>query len=266
MPGDPAHPTDYGEINGVLEYLLFAVRTILGPRFVGLYLDGSLAIGDFHPDRSDIDFVVVTDGELSDDNVLALKAMHARIAAEVPKWGSELEGSYIPRRALQGHDPQPGEHPYIDRGTGSLDIVRHESGYWVIHRHMLREHGVTVAGPDPLTLIDPVGPGELRQAVLSILREWWMPMLANPAPLERSLFGYRCYAILTMCRMLYTMDRGTVVTKSIAADWALETLDHRWHTRIHRELAWSRELPPAVNETMEFIRYTHSRCQQLGDS
>ena len=29
-----------------------------------MYLDGSLAIGDFDPGKSDLDFVVVTDGEL----------------------------------------------------------------------------------------------------------------------------------------------------------------------------------------------------------
>ena len=54
--------TPYPEINCVLEELLSRVRAILGRRFVGMYLDGSLAIGDFEADKSDLDFVVVTDG------------------------------------------------------------------------------------------------------------------------------------------------------------------------------------------------------------
>jgi hypothetical protein len=40
-------------------------------------------------------------------------------------------------------------------------MVHPENGYWVIHRHMLREHGVVLAGPPPHTLIDPVQPDEL---------------------------------------------------------------------------------------------------------
>jgi hypothetical protein len=57
--------TPYPQINAVLQELLSGVRAILGRRLVGMYLDGSLGIGDFDPDKSDLDFVVVTDGELS---------------------------------------------------------------------------------------------------------------------------------------------------------------------------------------------------------
>ncbi|HEV8716188.1 MAG TPA: nucleotidyltransferase domain-containing protein, partial [Candidatus Binatia bacterium] len=169
--------TGYSEVNSVLQELLSGARTLLGHRFIGMYLDGSLAIGDFEPDKSDIDFVVVTEGELSPEMVVALKALHDRIAAGVSKWAKELEGSYIAQRALR-HDRRPAAHPYIDRGS-TLAMVHQESGYWVIHRHMLREHGVVLAGPLPRTLIDPVQPAELREAVRGILREWWMPMLLD---------------------------------------------------------------------------------------
>src|SRR2546426_9706225 len=93
----------------------------------GMYLDGSLAIGDFEPDKSDLDFVVVTDGELSDETFRDLQAMHERIATGTSKWVKELEGSYIPQRALR-HDPRPAAHPYIDRRS-TLAVVRQESGY-----------------------------------------------------------------------------------------------------------------------------------------
>ena len=244
--------TPYPEINAVLQVLLSGVEAILGPRFVGMYLDGSLGIGDFDPDKSDVDFVVVTDGELLGETCGDLKTMHLRIATGASKWGRELEGSYISQRALR-HDPRPAAHPYIDRGS-TLSMVHQESGYWVIHRHMLREHGVVLAGPAPRTLIDPVHPSELREAVLGILREWWMPMLVD-APLLQNSF-YRCYAVLTMSRMLYTIRHGTIVSKPVAARWAEEALNRRWAPLIRVALAWSREVPPDLNETLAYIRYT----------
>jgi hypothetical protein len=149
-----AAPTNYPEINSVLQELLSGARGILGDHFVGMYLDGSLAIGDFEPDKSDLDFVVVTASEVSSDTFGALKTMHDRIASGASKWARELEGSYISQRALR-HDRRPAAHPYIDRGS-VLAIVQQESGYWPIHRHMLRDHGVVLAGPLPQTLIDPV--------------------------------------------------------------------------------------------------------------
>src|SRR2546422_5734003 len=192
------------EINSVLQALLLGVRAILGRCFVGMYLDGSLAIGDFEPDKSDLDFVVVTDGELSDETFRDLKAMHERIATGTSKWVRELEGSYIPQRALR-HDRRPAAHPYIDRGS-TLAMVHQESGYWVIDRQMLREHGVVLAGPPPRTLIDCVQPSELREAVRGVLREWWLPMLVDTRPLRNSF--YRCYAILTMSRTVCASVMG----------------------------------------------------------
>jgi len=251
--------TVYPEVNAVLQELLSGARALLGPRFVGMYLDGSLAIGDFDPGKSDLDFVVVTDGELPPQTFAALETMHVPIAAGASRWGKELEGSYIPMRALR-LDPRPGPHPYIDRGS-TLDIVHHESGYWVIHRHILREHGVVLVGPPPRTLIDPVHPAELGEAVRGILREWWMPMLREGPLLQNSF--YRCYAVLTMSRMLYTMRHGTIVTKPVAARWAQEALDARWTPLIRDALAWSREVAPDLDQTLAYIRYT---CEHGGQT
>jgi len=78
------HPTSYPEVNALLEELLESVQAILGSHFVGLYLDGSLTSGDFDQD-SDIDLVVVTDDEISDDLFAALQAMHERIAT-IDSW------------------------------------------------------------------------------------------------------------------------------------------------------------------------------------
>jgi len=57
--------TPYPEINAVLHELRSGAQAIRGRQLVGVYLDGALAIGGFEPDRSDIDFVMVTEGEYS---------------------------------------------------------------------------------------------------------------------------------------------------------------------------------------------------------
>jgi Domain of unknown function (DUF4111) len=254
-----AVPTNDPEINSVLQELLLGAQSILADHFVGMYLDGSLAIGDFEPDKSDLDFVVVTASDVSSDTFGALKAMHDRIASGASKWARELEGSYISQRALR-YDQRPAAHPYIDRGS-VLATVQHESGYWPIHRHVLREHGVVVAGPPPPTLIDPVQPEELREAARGILREWWRPMLVDGPLLQNSF--YRCYAVLTMSRILYTIRHGAIVTKPIAARWAQQALDRRWTPLIQHSLMWSREVLPGLGETLAFIGYTCEYGDQI---
>jgi hypothetical protein len=40
-------PTPYAELNGVLAHLLVGARAALKDNFVGAYLQGSFAVGDF---------------------------------------------------------------------------------------------------------------------------------------------------------------------------------------------------------------------------
>ncbi len=60
-------PTPYPEVDAALHYFHVGAQTALGPLFRGMYLTGSLALGDFDPRRSDIDFIVVTDGDVTAD-------------------------------------------------------------------------------------------------------------------------------------------------------------------------------------------------------
>ena len=252
-------PTPYPDVNAVLDELLSGVREILGERFVGLYLDGSLATGDFNPQRSDIDFLVATTSEIPDEQVLALAALHARLAAEYSPWGSELEGSYIPLEALRRYDPTQARHPNIERG-GVLKVEKHGSD-WVIHRHVLRQHGLTLAGPSPRALIDPVSPDELRAAVRELFQVWWAPMLDDPHRLRHP--GYQVYAVHTMCRILYTLEHGAVVSKPAAARWAQGTLGERRGTLIAQASAWINGQPfDCLDETLDLIHYTLERIRQ----
>jgi hypothetical protein len=253
-------PTPYADVNALLQELLSAVQTVLGDHFLGMYIHGSLASGDFTPERSDIDFVVVTAGELPAEMLSALEAMHAGITASGSRWATRLEGSYIPQGALRRYDPTHAHHPAL-RADGTFDVDHHASD-WVIQRHAIREQGVVVAGPPPQTLIDPVQPDELRQATLGILREWWSPQLNDPGRLRSS--EYQAYAVLTMCRALYTLQHGTVVRKPAAARWAQAAVGERWAGLIERALAWRHdEQRDDLYETLDFIRYTLERSERF---
>ncbi len=260
MSAHAVQPTPHPDINAVLRELLSGVRAILADHFIGLYLYGSLASGDFDRQRSDIDFLVVTADVLPDARLPALEEMHARLTASGSKWAAKLEGSYIPRGALRRYNPDAAPCPCLNEGK--FNLARHGSD-WIIQRHILREHGVAVTGPALQTMIDPVQPGELRRAVLGELREWWAPMLDHP---DHRLRGseYQAYAALTMCRALYTLEHGAVVSKPAAARWAQVALGERWAALIEQAAAWPRDpQPDRLAETLDFMRYTLERSRQF---
>ena len=115
--------------------------------------------------------------------------MHARLWAAGPKMAAKLEGKYLPLADLPRFEAQAGPFPTVNEGE--FFLARQESD-WVIQRWVLREQGVAVMGPPLAPLIEPVSPEMLRGAVLGYLREWWMPMLAQPgAAGEERLPGLR---------------------------------------------------------------------------
>lgn len=251
--------TPYPDIKAILLLLLSNVQKILKDQFVGMYLYGSLARGDFNYNCSDIDFVVVTSDELLDCIVTDLAEMHMQIATIDSKWARELEGSYISRQAIRRYDPANIMHPHIDRGCGNLSIEQHDSD-WVIQRYSLRESGVVLAGPSPKRLIDPIGSDELRMALLGLLW-WWELQITDTSRVQRS--DYQVYSILTMCRILYTLQYGTIVSKPAAARWVQKAIDKQWTNLIENALIWQ----PGTQmnhliDTLDFIKYTLDYCRQ----
>ena len=243
----------YDEIYQLLTDLRSEVQSILSEHFIGMYLYGSLALGNFDPLKSDVDFLIVTAGELTEEELRALQAMHLRIASGSSKWAKELECSYIPMEALRRYDPSAARHPHLDRGSGDLRVEQHDSD-WVVQRYSLLNYGVRLAGPDLKPLIDPISPQELRQGVLDLIW-WWEEQLKDTSRVEQS--GYQAYAILSMCRILYTLEHGTIASKPVAARWAQRELGERWWGLIERALTWQPNEPmERLQETLEFIRYT----------
>lgn len=218
-------PTKFPEINKILDLLLTSVSQVLGNQLVGMYLYGSLSTGDFDLETSDIDFLVVTTSTLPDKTIADLETMHHRIWNSGLKWAAKLEGSYIPRRDIRKHNPRSGACPTVNEGRFYLDK---RGSDWIIQRHVIREQGVILAGPDPKTLIDPVDPRDLRSAVKGVLNEWWFPMLEDPTWLREHGSEYHAFAIMTMCRALYTLDNGTIVSKLVAARWVQGKLGEDW--------------------------------------
>jgi predicted nucleotidyltransferase len=251
-------PTPYSDVNEIFDLLLTDVKGIMQDQLIGMYLFGSLAIGDFDL-HSDIDILFVTEQAISEEVFQDLFEIHQRISTIDSPWAVQLEVSYIPKDALRRFDPANNNHPHIDRGPGEkLSLMQHDAD-WNVQRYILRERGITVTGPDPKTLIDPVSPADLRWAGSEVLQKWFRHFLEDPAPLKSR--GYQSYTVLTMCRILYTYEHGEIVSKPAAAAWVKQNLSKEWIGLIER--AWAGRqtpgldaLPEDISGTLDLIRYT----------
>jgi hypothetical protein len=248
------HPTPYGELNAVLAHLLAGAQARLGDNFVGLYLQGSFAVGDFTP-WSDCDFIVVTRRDVTLDELPALQALHKEIhRLPAPYWRNGLEGSYAPASILRRWTTQPRDPPgeprapdWADPGTsgsppraypfwyldhGSDTLVRSEHDNSRVVRWCLREKGVVLAGPVPKALVDPVAPDELRAEVRETLDR---VIALGLEPMH--LTAWQAFWVGLCCRILHTLVTGEVTSKKAAMTWAEGVLDPAWRDLIARAKA-----------------------------
>jgi hypothetical protein len=253
------NPTPYPELNQVLQELVESILAVLGENFVGAYLQGSFAVGDF--DRhSDVDFLIVVKDEIKDDRVQVLQSMHVRIYRLDCAWAQHLEGSYFPKEVLR-RPAQPIEKLwYLDNGSQSL--IRSDHCNTVVVRWSTRECGVVLAGPHPATLIDPIPVDLLRQDIMATIQDWGHEILTEPERFNNRF--YQSFIVLSYSRMLHDYVTGSIGSKRAGAEWVKATLDPSWAGLIDR--AWDGRPNPAVSvrkpadpeefkSTLEFIQY-----------
>lgn len=162
----PSHP--YPELREVLRKFVAELRIQLTDNLVGVYLVGSLASGDFDLD-SDVDFLVVTKGELAETTVQSLRDMHVHLHNLGCYPAEHLEGSYITLADLKNWSiVGKKELLYLDNGSTTFEQSTHDNQWHV--RWILREHGITLMGPKPESMLPPIPIGEMLDEVKIAMR------------------------------------------------------------------------------------------------
>jgi hypothetical protein len=259
--------TPYAELNQVPAALVSGVEKVLVDNLVGLYLQGSFAVGDFD-EHSDVDFIVVIDRDLSNDQVADLRDLHFRIYHLDSEWAKHLEGSYFPRASLAALDPGKPLW-YLDHGASDLVLSGHCNT--IVVRSVMRDYGLALVGPRPSTLVAPIPVALLRREILSEIQQWGYDILQRPEAVNNRF--YQGFIVLNYCRMLHDLWRGAVGSKRAGAAWASQELNPSWRGLVDRawhcrpDPATSVRQPPDADDfrrTLDFVRYCMEYSSRWG--
>jgi len=246
------------EIEDLLDRLAGEIRRNTNNTLVGLYVYGSLVTGDFDKDRSDIDLLAVIDQGVDDETFGRLDKMHSHFVEDHPAWDDRIEVAYVPATALRDFRTETGRIAVISPGEPFHFKLAGKD--WLLNWYMVRQVGFTLYGPPPETLIPDISQTEFVEAVRAQAGEWkeWVYRMRTP--------GAQSYAVLTLCRALYTHAHGGQASKKQAALWAAECLPE-WESLIQRSVAWMsegpRDEPDDEEGLIETVRFVHDVADRI---
>lgn len=204
----------------------------LGTNLSGIYLHGSLAMGCFHPEKSDIDLLVVVHDKLSADVSRSLASQIVAFHESLPNRRG-IEFSIVLKTYLTNFVyPTPFEfhfseahlqrykadENYLCGGFEDADLAAQFAV--VYHR------GLILYGEPIREAFLPVDPRYYLESILEDIGD--APQRIKEMPV---------YYTLNLCRVLYYMREGYVSSKKEGGEWGLQHLPSKYHELLKRCLS-----------------------------
>lgn len=202
-------------------------QEVLPDRLHGCYLYGSMTLGAFNPAASDLDFLTVLASPLEPEEVQTLERLHRSLNRKYPL-ARRLEGEYVPLPDLRQGNLAKGYVRYNHGKYSGLNSLM--TLYW----YQLHTAGVRVAGPAPEMLFPPIPWEAVHQEMERNVNGYWLHVARHryTSLLSDSMAEF---AILTLCRIRYTLEHRQITSKEAAGQWALAVLPE-WQQLIHEGL------------------------------
>jgi hypothetical protein len=218
----------------------------------GLYVEGSIALGGFNENFSDIDFVALLSRRTSAAEFTTLCDIHKAIGREYPRW--KISGSYLQP------DDRGGSESKVDAiicYEGKLTPNGKFDWNWV-DGWTVKNHGISVIGPEAQTLPVNVDWNRLILTMRENLNSYWVGWTTRPYCLGAMMLDRGIqWAVLGVLRQFYTFRENTITTKVKAGEYALTCLPSRWHPLI-REAIEIREGKQGTIYSPRLVRMTEA--------
>lgn len=248
-----------------LTQLIAEVEAELAGNLTGIYLHGSLAMGSFNPERSDLDLLVVTRQPLS----LATKRWLAETLLRRSAQPHPIEISFLRRDDLvPWHYPTPYDFHYsetwrerfqrelADRAWEGWNDSQQRDPDLAAHITVINQRGLCLSGVAIAEIFPAVPRQDYLHSVLGDVRDGLENLTGDPV-----------YGILNACRTYAYLRQGHIYSKEEGGVWALEVLPESLREVAMGALAIYRGEPgagPLEKDQLEtFAAYIHTTLAPL---
>ncbi len=205
----------------------------LKSRLTGIYLHGSMAMGCFNPEKSDIDIIVVTEGEISDRQRLRFMEQVVRLNERAPAKGLEL--SIVNRKYCKPFVyPTPYElhfspvhlGRYLESPEHYIKNMKGRDRDLAAHFSIINRCGITLYGQAVSDVFGEVPKEDYLDSI-------WCDVENAVEDIQ----GDFVYVVLNLCRTAAFLREGRCLSKAEGGQWGLQNLSGRYRGLILGALA-----------------------------
>jgi len=209
----------------------------LGDQLAGVYVHGSYAMGCFHPDKSDIDFLVVVKEKLAAANMRRITNFALWLHDRMPVQRG-IEFSVILENYLNNFKyPTPFEYHYSEfhRERYRMDEFYICGGFTdedlAAQITVAYHRGITLYGKPLAEMYPPIDEKYYLASIVSDVEGAARNIFTKP-----SVYLTPTYITLNLCRVLYFLREGAVASKREGGEWGLTVLPSKFHRVISASL------------------------------
>lgn len=236
-------------VQSFLHNLIQEIKQITSEQFVGCYLHGSLAMGSFQPENSDIDLLVVLNKTLSKLQKQELAALFL----DKSKHPYPVEISFLLECHLkQWKHPFPYLFHYSEAWRERMElnkdqVIEKSEGKdpdLAAHIAVLMNRGITLEGPSANCVFPEIPKSDYILSLESDYKECLINYMDKPV-----------YALLNMLRFYWYLKSDCILSKKEAGEKAYKTFPENMRSTI-KSLLFNYQSKEADIQTIEKQKLT----------
>jgi len=185
---------------------------ILGSNLIGIYPFGSMVLDYFDPVSSDYDILIITKNDIELDVANKLKEYLSQDKTSINK----IELCIATKNSIYKYNPD--DLFWYKSSVCEFSQIKLGKD-WIINRFILLKGKFSFVGGPIKEYIKSVYPEDVVKASKELLFENWIKYKNGAEWMSKK--KYQSFAILTMARILFTINNHDCVSKKTSAEWCV---------------------------------------------
>lgn len=247
-------------IHNCIRELIYEFRRkleeLIPDKLYGLYLYNSVAMGNFEPEYSDIDFIVLLKDYLTEKELLKLADLHKRLGEDFT-YGKVLEGMYLQYTDLGKSNQAMKPYPYAKvaqlykKGHYDINAVT----WW-----SMKTYTMEIDSPQLKEKLNNYNWSNVIDTMDININNYWTKKLENKALFLEDLWVE--FGVVTLSRIIYTLEENSMTSKTKACHYILGK-SNQWDDILNEALAIRERNAKSVigdtelrqKKTIEYLSY-----------